>query len=71
MPLVLASTVIVILAVLVGYLVVALGVMAVRRCVAGCYRPIATPKASQVGEVPRWTSLDDQQVARYLKQSPP
>lgn len=70
-PLVLAWTVIVTLAVLVGYLVVALVVMTVRWCGAGCHRRVTTPKAPPVGEVPQWTSLDDQQVARYLKQSPP
>lgn len=70
-PLVLVWTVIAILLLLVSYLVVALVVMAVRGSVAGCHRPVTSPKLPQVGEVPRWTSLDDQQVARYLKQSPP
>ena len=71
MPLVLAWTVIVILALLGSYLVAALVLMAVRGCIAGCSWPVPTTDTPPVVEEPRWTSLDDQQVARYLKQSPP
>lgn len=69
--LVVACAVIVLVAVLIGYLVIAVVVMAVRSSV-GCASAIrVAPQAPQVSEPPRWTALDDQQVARYLKQSPP
>jgi hypothetical protein len=67
-PLVLVGLFLAVLALLVGYLVVCLLVMAVRSLVPAPTRP--GPPARDVVAPPRWTALDDQQLARYLKQPP-
>jgi hypothetical protein len=69
--LVLGCTVIALGAVMVIYLLIALVVMAVRSCVVCSSLRRVSPLPPQAEEPARWTALDDQQVARYLKQAPP
>jgi hypothetical protein len=70
-PLAIAVLVLAVFALLVGYLVVCLLVIAVRALNQLPTRPRPSPPARDVVDPPRWTALDDQQLARYLKQPPP
>jgi hypothetical protein len=69
--LLLAWILIVVVASLASYVSMALVVMAVRRCMVCSSGQVASSQARQAEEPARWTALDDQQVARYLKQAPP
>ncbi len=68
--LLLAGLVLTVLAMLVGYLVVVFIAMASNRSIQ--LPPRVVPDNPE-REIPQggWTVLDDQQVARFLKQSPP
>jgi hypothetical protein len=69
--LVLVVVAVVALAAVATYLVLATILTAVRRGIVGVSALIASPQVPLVVDPPRWTALDDQQVARFLKQSPP
>lgn len=70
-PLVLACLVLAALVLMVGYLAVALVGVSVRALLRLPSPFPAPPAPVRAEEAPRWTALDDQQVARYLDQSPP
>ena len=69
--LVVGCLVLVVITALVGYLVVALIVKAPRPWHLPSTRlPVPPPPLTVTEESSHWTALDDQQLARYLKESP-